>query len=385
MRSNRALIVVGVAALLAVAGCSKNESAEASKSSGGTFSSVDESASAPASAPAAAPPMENVAEDKSMAMRKMDTDGAVASDAFGGAAESAQAEQVAQVETDTRATASQVSSSASTYKDAKRKFIRNAQAQFRVKDVYRSALAIEDVAAAQGGFVVNNNIYAQNLNVQRRPAGDGMLVELTEYTVRGDISVRVPSDNTQAFLRAIANQMDFLDQRSFSAADAQFDILRQQLAFEREQQAQRDLGQASRQNGHMLDKVDVISARSGALEQRDEALIQQKQYEDKVEFSTISLSLYQLSKIRKTELPDVDAIFRDNSPGFFSRLGESLRVGWYGILDVFVALMRAWPVWLALILAVVAFRRWRARRGPPPVPAARPQAPAQATAPADES
>ncbi|MCC7247618.1 MAG: DUF4349 domain-containing protein [Lysobacter sp.] len=383
MRSNRALIVVGVAALLAVAGCSKNESAEASKSSEGTFSSADASSVAP-SAPAAAPPMENVAEDKSMAMRKMDTDGAVASDAFGGAAGSAQAEQVAQVETDTRATASQVSSSASTYKDAKRKFIRNAQAQFRVKDVYRSALAIEDVAAAQGGFVVNNNIYAQNLNVQRRPAGDGMLVELTEYTVRGDISVRVPSDNTQAFLRAIANQMDFLDQRSFSAADAQFDILRQQLAFDREQQAQRDLGQASRQNGHMLDKVDVISARSGALEQRDEALIQQKQYEDKVEFSTISLSLYQLSKIRKTELPDVDAIFRDNSPGFFSRLGESMRVGWYGILDVFVALMRAWPVWLILIAGVVAFRRWRARRRQPPVPAARPQAPAQATAPADD-
>lgn len=381
MRSNRALIVVGVAALLAVAGCQKQEAAEASKSSDATFSSADAGASAP-SAPAAAPPMESVAEDKAMAMREIAADGAVAANAVGGAAE---AEQVAKVETDTRATASQVSSSASTYKDAKRKFIRNAQAQFRVKDVYRSALAIEDVAAAQGGFVVNNNIYAQNLNVQRRPAGEGMLVELTEYTVRGDISVRVPSDNTQAFLRAIANQMDFLDQRSFSAADAQFDILRQQLAFEREQQAQRDLGQASRQNGHMLDKVDVISARSGAQEQRDEALIQQKQYEDRVEFSTISLSLYQMSKIRKTELPDVEAIFRDNSPGFFSRLGESLRVGWYGILDVFVALMRAWPVWLALILAVVAFRRWRARRRPPPVPAARPQAPAQATASTDES
>lgn len=382
MRSNRALIVVGVAALLAVAGCKQQEAAEASDSSGGTFSSAESGMAAPA-APAAAPPMKNTAEEKAVAMREMAADKGIATDAV--VASAAESEQTTQIETDTRATASQVSSTSVTYKDAKRKFIRNAQAQFRVKDVYRSALAIEDVAAAQGGFVVGNNIYAQNLNVQRRPAGDGMLVELTEYTVRGDISVRVPGDNTQAFLRAIANQMDFLDQRSFSAADAQFDILRQQLAFEREQQAQRDLGQASRQNGHMLDKVDVISARSGAQEQRDEALIQQKQYEDRVEYSTISLSLYQLSKIRKTELPDVEAIFRDNSPGFFSRLGESLRVGWYGILDVFVALMRAWPVWLALIAGIVAFRRWRARRRPPPVPAARPQPPAQATVPADES
>jgi hypothetical protein len=70
-------------------------------------------------------------------------------------------------------------------------------------------------------------------------------------------------------------------------------------------------------------------------------------------------------------LPDVEAIFRDNSPGFFSRLGDSLRVGWYGILDVFLALMRAWPMWLALVLAFFAFRRWRATR------TARRQAPAE--------
>lgn len=380
MRSNRAWIVV--AALLAVAGCSKNESAEAAKSSGGSFTSADMGESAPAAAPAA-PPMESVAEEKAVASREMAADAATVG---GNAAGLAEPQAVAQVETDTRPDIGQVSSSAATYKDAKRKFIRNAQAQFRVKDVYRSALAIEDVAAAQGGFVVNNNIYAQNLNSQRRPAGEGMLIELTEYTVRGDITVRVPSDNTQAFLRAIANQMDFLDQRSFSAADAQFDILRQQLAFQREQDAQRDIGQAARQGGHMLDKVDVISARSGAQQQRDEALIQQKQYEDRVEFSTISLSLYQMSKIRKTELPDVDAIFRDNSPGFFSRLGESMRVGWYGILDAFVALMRAWPVWLALILGIVAFRRWRAaRRRPPPMPGAKPRSTAAADEPGDSA
>ncbi len=359
MHSNRALIVVAVAALLAIAGCKKQEESAAE------FTAAD-------SVAGAAAPMSS---ENHEAAKKADTsvarpqsvaaEPAAMNDAAASAGMIAE-EQVARVETDTRPTTEQVSSSAATYKDAKRKFIRNAQAQFRVKDVYRSALAIEDVAAAQGGFVVNNNIYAQTLNTQRRPAGDGMLVELTEYTVRGDISVRVPSDNTQAFLRAIANQMEFLDQRSFNAADAQFDILRQQLAFEREQQAQRDLGQAGRQGGHMLDKVDVISAQSSAKLQRDEALIQQKQYEDKVEFSTISLSLYQMSRIRKTELPDVEAIFRDNSPGFFSRLGESMRVGWYWILDLFVALMRAWPVWLMLAAALVGFRRWRVGRRPAP-------------------
>ncbi len=365
MHSNRALITIAAVILLAIAGCSKQAEDKAAE-----FAAADNATSAGA-------PMQAERREAAKAVATPQMAPPAEAAAMSDAAASADivAEQEPQVETDTRPTTTQVSSSAATYKDAKRKFIRNAQAQFRVKDVYRSALAIEDVAAAQGGFVVNNNIYAQTLNTQRRPAGDGMLVELTEYTVRGDISVRVPSDNTQAFLRAIANQMEFLDQRSFNAADAQFDILRQQLSFEREQQAQRDLGQAGRQGGHMLDKVDVISAQSSAKLQRDEALIQQKQFEDKVEFSTISLSLYQMSKIRKTELPDVEAIFRDNSPGFFSRLGESMRVGWYGILDLFVALMRAWPVWLLLGFAVFGLRRWFASRrgkahiGPPTLPA----------------
>jgi hypothetical protein len=366
MRSNRDLMVIGVAAvLLAIAGCKKQESAAEAAPSSGTFASADKEMSTPA----AATPMDGLDQAKAVARSEMAADAAAVA---GNAARPVAAEP--SIETDTRPNASQVSSSAATYEDGKRKFIRTAQAQFRVKDVYRSALAIEDVAAAQGGFVVDNRIYAQTMNTQRRPAGKGILVELTEYTMQGDITVRVPSDNTQAFLRTIANQMEFLDQRSFNAADAQFQILRQQLAYQREQEAQRQIGQVAQQGGRIYDKVDAIAAQSGAKQQRDEALIQQKEFEDKVEFSTISLSLYQMSKIRKTELPDVEAIFRDNSPGFFSRLGDSLRVGWYGILDLFIALMRAWPVWLLLFAGAVAFRRWRAARkvASPAVPAATP-------------
>lgn len=277
-----------------------------------------------------------------------------------------------QVETRTTVDAAQVSSSAATFDDGQRKFIRTAQAQFRVKDVYTSALAIEDVAAQQGGFVVDNDIAAQTHSVQRRPAGDGKLLELAEYTVRGTLTVRVPSDKTQAFLRAIASQMEFLDQRGFDAADAQFQMLRQQLAYQREQQAQLELGQAV-QSGDRLDrKADVIAARTGSKLQRDEALIQQKEFEDRVAFSTINLSLYQLSRIRQTEMVDVEAVFDKHSPGFFWRLFSALRVGWYGLLDLLLVLLQVWPLWLAVGLGLYGLRRWSvARRGKrPPLPAA---------------
>lgn len=364
----RHAFVCGLTAALSftIAACSKQESAAESAAYEGTADKAMGGAM-PASAPMAPPAEQAVAAD------------AVASAEMADASSNAVArEEVArrqEVETETRVDAGQISSSAATYKDGERKFIRTAQAQFRVKDVYTSALAIEDAAAQQGGFVVSNDISAQTLSVQRRPAGDGKLIELAEYTVRGSLTVRVPSENTQTFLRAIASQMEFLDQRGFQAADAQFDLLRRQLAWQREQQAQQELGDAVR-NGDRLDrKADVIAARTGAKLQRDEALIEQKQFEDRVAFSTITLSLHQLSKIRQTEMADVEAVFRKHSPGFFARLFEALRIGWYGVLDLVIALVHVWPLWLALGLGVYGLRRWlRARRPARPTPPAPPAA-----------
>jgi hypothetical protein len=358
----RHALVCGLTAALSftIAACSKQESAAESAAYEGTADKAMGGAM-PASAPMEAPAPQAVAADAAASAEMAEAP----SDAFAKTSVARRQE----VETETRVDAGQVSSSAATYKDGERKFIRTAQAQFRVKDVYTSALAIEDAAAQQGGFVVGNDISAQTLSVQRRPAGDGKLIELAEYTVRGSLTVRVPSENTQAFLRAIASQMEFLDQRGFQAADAQFDLLRRQLAWQREQQAQQELGDAVR-NGDRLDrKADVIAARTGAKLQRDEALIEQKQFEDRVAFSTITLSLHQLSKIRQTEMADVEAVFRKHSPGFFARLVEALRIGWYGVLDLVIALIHVWPLWLALGLGVYGLRRWlRTRRPARPVP-----------------
>ena len=254
---------------------------------------------------------------------------------------------------------SQVASDVATQVDPRRRFIRTAQAQFQVKDVYRTALAIEDEVASQGGFVVDNEISSQVQRVLSRPLAPGKRLELTEYSLQGQLTVRVPSERTQAFLRAVAAHMEFLDRRSFSARDAQFDLLRQQLASQRAQDEQRELGDAVQAGGKLADRTDAIQSRGAARATRDEALIAQKEFEDRVAFSTITLSLRQDAQVRRAERVDVDAVFRDNGPGFFSRLGESLSVGWRAALDIVIALAALWPLWLTVVAAGVAWRRWR--------------------------
>lgn len=256
--------------------------------------------------------------------------------------------------------AGQMGSSAATYSDAERKFIRTAKARFAVNDVYASALGIEDAVASHGGFVVSNGIVTENINTTTHPISGGKLLDLKEYAVKGNLTVRVPSARTQEFLRAIVNHIVFLDSRHFAARDAQLDLLRQQLEAMRNQETQSELGDAAADGGKLAPRVDAINARNQTKAARDEAILARRTFEDQVAFSTIDLELYQPSRVLKTERVDVDAVVRAHQPGFFPRLAENLKSGWDGVLEVVLLLFYVWP--LTLAGAVIGILVWRARR-----------------------
>lgn len=283
---------------------------------------------------------------------------AAVADVHGGAMESAASAPAAEAEKP----AQQLTSSAITQTDPQRKFIRSAHAAFRVKDVYRSALAIEDIVAANGGFVVHNEIKSEVDSVERHKGRNGMLVELSLYTVNGNLSVRVPSERTQSFLRALASEVEFLDQRTFDALDAQFEILRSQQEARRNQQAQQDLSELAQQKGKLPERADLVNSRTGYQAARDEADLQRYQLEDKVAFSSINLTLYQARKLRRSEVPDLEAAVQREGPGFFPRLGASLISGWHGLLEVLLALLQVWPLLLAGTAVLVLIRRWRRKK-----------------------
>jgi hypothetical protein len=258
----------------------------------------------------------------------------------------------------------QLSSSAvaPSFTDGERKFIRTAQVHFGVKDVYQSALSIEDAVAGQGGFVVNNSIGSSVQRKQRRPISDGKVSELTEYVVNGNLTVRVPSKKTQDFLRSIAVHVAFLDHRTFNARDAQFDLLRQQLEAKRNQETQEELGAATKDGGKLSHKTEAIATRNETKAARDRARVAQKEFEDQIEFSTIQLSIYQLPAVRETEVVDIDELFRQNRPAFGSRIAVAFRSGWTGMLDLLVGFAGVWPLWIVLAAAAAAVRGVLIRR-----------------------
>ncbi|UTA56099.1 DUF4349 domain-containing protein [Lysobacter soli] len=277
--------------------------------------------------------------------------------AAGGAAAPARAKALSPPDMQT-----QLQSAANTQDSPGRRFIRVGSASFSVRDVYRAALSIEDLAANYGGFVERNNIWSETNGSRTHASRDGMRVELSTYTLRGSLIVRVPSERTQEFLRALAGQIEFLDERKFEATDAQFDLLRQQLAFARHQDAQAALAQVASAPGKTGDKADALGARADAQAQRDEATVARAELEDRIAFARIGLAVHQPPQLRRTERPDLEVAMRREGPGFFARVWEALGDGGRLGLDLIVSIAYLWPLWLAAALAVFGIRAWR-RRG----------------------
>jgi hypothetical protein len=246
-----------------------------------------------------------------------------------------------------------------------RKLVLTASARFSVKNTYQSALAIEDAVVAHDGYVVANNIDSEVLQQSQQRGDDGQLVGTSQVRVSGRLVVRVPSAQTQAFLRAIASQIEALDQRQFAAKDVQFDMLRSQLEAARNQDTQADLGQLAQQKGTVGDKTQAAEARNQAKAARDEARIASSQLADQVAYSTIALNLHQSPQIRTTQEVDFESASTAQRPSFVTNIQRALVGGWRGLLGALVWAVALWPLWVLLAGVaggVIAYRSRRQRK-----------------------
>lgn len=243
---------------------------------------------------------------------------------------------------------------------SKHKFILTANAKFKVKNVYDATIDIENIAYSLEGFVIKNDIRTNQYDVNDFPQGDNIMLRMSRYARYSELIVRLPAENTQTFLRKLADHMLYLDHREFLAQDVQFDILKQQLSYRRNQEIQQKFGRAASQvRGDT--KMDAIGHQRDTMEARDNATINRAILNDRIDYSTVVLSIYEPEGIYQEKITDIQAIIDSSRTGFFVRLGESLTSGWYAFLDCIVFISVLWPLLLIAILAIAIaiYRRKR--------------------------
>ena len=266
----------------------------------------------------------------------------------------------------------QMQSSVGLSNDANRQFAITANVQAQVADVYAAVLAIEEAVQEQGGFVISNSIEFHPWG-QRSVAsvGQQQLKVMEFYKPTANLTVRVPTAQTQTFLRSIAKHLEFLHHRQIEAQDVQLALLRERLNILRNQQLQRNLDDAAARPGTKASQaLGAIQAKDQAQHAQDEALLAQKELQDQVEFSTIELVLHQNPIVRTSTEPDTAAILQEARPGMARQLREALAAGWEMLMAILIALTHIWPLLLAAAAAATGwavYKKKRAARATTPV------------------
>lgn len=237
-----------------------------------------------------------------------------------------------------------VSSSAAVVdKNSKQKFIRTADIKFKVKNVVKSTYAIENATQKFGGFVTYTNLQSSIHDQIKTKISQDSTLETTKYTVENNITIRIPNTQLDTVIKTIAKQIDFLDFRVIKADDVSLKMLANQLSQKRSSTTEKRVEKAIDTKGKKIN--DVMEAENTLDKQKeanDNRTVENLSLQDQINFSTITLQLYQNETIKQETM-----VSEKNSDAYKPNLGiqilDSLKNGWYILESIFVFLINLWP------------------------------------------
>ena len=244
----------------------------------------------------------------------------------------------------TTADSTAVSSSAAVEpKNSTQKFIRTADIKFKVKNVVKSTYAIENAVAKFGGFVTYTNLQSNIHDQIKTKISQDSTLETTKFSVENNITIRVPNTQLDTVIKSIAKQIDFLDFRVIKADDVSLKLLANQLSQKRSTTNEKRVEKAIDTKGKKInDIMEAENALASQKEANDSKTIENLSIQDQVNFSTITLQLYQNETIKQ----EITAGEKDSAyykPNLGIQIIDSLKTGWYILQSILVFLLNLWP------------------------------------------
>jgi len=273
--------------------------------------------------------------------------------------ESASKENAAYAEEATTDSTSVISSSAAVVdKNSNRKFVRTADVKFKVKNVAKSTYAIEDATTKFGGFVTYTNLQSNIHSEDRTKVSQDSTLVTTKYKVDNNITIRVPNTKMDTVIKTIAKQVHFLDYRIIKADDVSLQMLSNELAQKRSNSSEKRLENAIDSKGKKLNQVikaeETLDAKK---EQNDASKLQNLSLQDQVNFSTLTLNIYQDESIKQEMVANEKSI-NAYRPNIGLQIWDSIKTGWFMLENIISFVVVLWPFALIGFLGFFGYKKF---------------------------
>lgn len=254
-----------------------------------------------------------------------------------------------------------LSSTAATYQDPDREFVRTADLSMEVDNVYNSTTKIESKVSELGGFMTKSNLESRVWSNQTFAVTKDSAVEVKKYTVENQMTVRIPQKELGNFLNSLGEEMRFLNFRHISADDVSLEFVLAELEKDRMNSTHQKLEKLENQTGKIPEKQSVVTNSDHNRSDINFQKVSTMKLKDEVAYSSVSLLISEKEKIAQTMVINPKTYEDKFRPEFAYRAGNSIKEGFYFFQNLLIGLLYIWPIWVLGIL-VFLFVRYQIRK-----------------------
>ncbi|UBB88855.1 DUF4349 domain-containing protein [Candidatus Kaistella beijingensis] len=259
------------------------------------------------------------------------------------------------VSEDYTASVSDSISSVATMKVKDKEFIKTADVNMEVKDVYDATISIEKSLKDLGGFVTSSRLNSQTISEETFNTSNENAILVRKFQTENTMQVRVPSEKLGEFLNLINNKKVFLNSRVILAEDVTSNIKLAKLEEKRNAKTAENIDKLKTNK----DKVSMIDDN---LSEGNLQKISTYEMSDHLKYSTVDIFLKEpklrIAEIAVTNTGNIDNKYKFN---FFYDVRNAFVEGFYLIQRLIVGLVSIWPI---LVIASLIFYFLRKRKKP---------------------
>ena len=259
----------------------------------------------------------------------------------------------AEMTVDSAAVVSDSISMAATQEVEGKRFIKNADVEMEVKDVYDATIVIEKNLKEIGGFVTNSKMNALISSEETFPISDNEAKLVKKFRQVNTMEVRVPTVKLGEFLDFVNKSNLFLHTRNISAEDVSSNIMMAKLEEKRMQKTEKNIEK-------IKNNSEKVSLADGNLQEQNIQKLETFNLNDNLKYSTVTLNLSEpsdrISTIAIANTKNIDNQYRYN---FFYDVKNAIVEGFYLVQQLIVALFTIWPF---ILIAGLVFYFWRKRK-----------------------
>lgn len=249
-------------------------------------------------------------------------------------------------------------SSAATMNVKDKQFIKTADVNMEVKDVYEATISIEKSVQDLGGFVTHSNLHSNVISedTYNTSSEDAMLVK--KYQTENTMQVRVPTAKLGELLTLINTKKLFLNSRSIHAEDVTSGIKYAELEGKRIKKTGENISQ-------LKTNKDKVKMSDENMSEENAQQLANMDVTDNLKYSTIDIYIKEpkvrIAEIAITNTRNIDNKYKFN---FIHDAKNAFVEGFYLIQKIVVGLITIWPVLLIAAMIIYFMRKRKSFQKP---------------------